>query len=173
VSLAVKTARAASQGGLAGPVSSGDPGLFGFLKGVVRTGVSLVTGGPVAAGATAVRSIRGRPRGPVSMPAMPQVPAPGALGALQRFFPGGETGMVAAGAACPSGFHANKTDYFLIDGTHVPRGSRCVKNRRRNPLNPRAASRAISRIVSAKKATAALGRITVRAKVPHHHHKKK
>jgi len=65
---------------------------------------------------------------------------------------------------CAKGHHPNKSDYFLRDGTFVPAGSRCVKDRRRNPLNVRAASRAISRIASAKTATASLGRVTIRKK---------
>lgn len=53
--------------------------------------------------------------------------------------------------ACPSGFHPNKSSYFLSDGTFVPEGSKCVKNRRRNPMNPRALDRAIGRLNSAKR----------------------
>jgi hypothetical protein len=37
-----------------------------------------------------------------------------------------------------------------------------VKNRRRNPLNPKAASRAISRLESAKRAVKDLGRVSIR-----------
>jgi len=50
----------------------------------------------------------------------------------------------------PKGFHANKSSYFLMDGTFVPAGSRWVKNRSRNPLNPRALRRAIGRIDAGK-----------------------
>jgi len=64
----------------------------------------------------------------------------------------------------PSGYHYNKTSYFLKDGTFVPEGTKLVKNRRRNPLNPRAASRAISRLESAKKAVKRLDRITVKCR---------
>lgn len=53
--------------------------------------------------------------------------------------------------ACPSGFRPNKTSYFLKDGTFVPEGSKCVKIRRRNPMNPKALDRAISRMNSAKR----------------------
>jgi len=60
------------------------------------------------------------------------------------------------------GMRLNKSDYFLRDGTFVPRGSRWVKSRRRNPLNPRALDRAIGRISSAKKAAGRLGKITIR-----------
>lgn len=66
------------------------------------------------------------------------------------------------GLACPQGFRPNKSDYFLSDGTFVEAGSRCVKVRRRNPLNPRAASRAISRIQGAKRAVGLINRISIR-----------
>ncbi len=65
-------------------------------------------------------------------------------------------GAIAA-VACPAGCHPNKSDYFLKSGSFVPRGTRCVRNRRRNPLNPRALDRAISRIGSAQNAVARLG----------------
>jgi hypothetical protein len=175
MSLAVKTARATSQGGVGRgrTVSAGDPGLFGFLGGVVKTVGSLITGGPIAAARTAVAQVL--PRSRPGVPSVQVLPVPGPRGALQRLLPGGETGLMvgAAGMGCPQGHHPNRSDYFLRDGSFVAKGTRCVKNRRRNPLNPRAASRAIARITSAKKATKMLGRITIRAKDAHHHHKKK
>ena len=64
----------------------------------------------------------------------------------------------------PSGYHVNESDYFLKDGTFVEAGSRWVKNRKRNPLNPKAASKAIGRIESLKRATARFSRITIRKK---------
>jgi hypothetical protein len=62
------------------------------------------------------------------------------------------TGTMANGTrlACPAGFHPNKSDYFLRDGTFVAEGTRCVKNRRRDPLNPRALRSAIGRIDAGK-----------------------
>lgn len=57
---------------------------------------------------------------------------------------------------CPSGYHPNKSSYFLKDGTFVPEGSRCVKNRRRNPGNMRALDRALGRLNSAKRLQAKL-----------------
>ena len=89
------------------------------------------------------------------------IPTPGVGGAIERFVPGGNTGFQPGGQA-PSGFHLNKTSYFLKDGTFVPKGTKWVKNRRRNPLNPKAASRAISRLESAKKATKRINRVTIR-----------
>jgi hypothetical protein len=83
--------------------------------------------------------------------------------------PGTGTAMVPAGtaaaqaaAACRTGFHYNKSDYATKGpvGTfnlqwHEPR-TVCVKNRRRNPLNPRALSRAMSRVKSAQRAVRCL-----------------
>lgn len=67
------------------------------------------------------------------------------------------------GSACAvKGTHVNKQGYFLRNGQYVAPGSKCVKNRRRNPLNPRALSRAMSRLESAKRASKALQRITIK-----------
>jgi hypothetical protein len=76
------------------------------------------------------------------------VPSPGLGGYAQRLVPGGKTGYEVAGSV--RGFHPNKSDYFLRDGTFVPKGSRLVKNRTRNPLNPRALRRAVARIDAGK-----------------------
>lgn len=62
-----------------------------------------------------------------------------------------------AGTPCTSGYHYNKTEYYTKRYGVVSKGSVCVKNRRRNPLNPRALSRAMSRIKSAQKAVRCLG----------------
>jgi len=71
--------------------------------------------------------------------------------------------------ACPAGHHPNKSAYFeyepQIDAVifHPP-GTKCVKNRRRNPLNPKAADRAITRLGQTKRAMQKLNRFTIRAK---------
>lgn len=77
-------------------------------------------------------------------------------------------------SATMGGYHVNKTGYWVKvrdqmgnwggQWQRIEAGTKWVKNRRRNPLNPRAASRAISRITSAKKATAMLGRVSIRKK---------
>jgi len=95
---------------------------------------------------------------------MPQVPEVGIIPAIERFLPGGATGMVPA-SGCPtgmSGYHPNKSDYFLKSGEYVPAGTRMVKNRKRNPANARATSRAISRVVGAKRYAKSLSRISIR-----------
>lgn len=157
MSLEIKAARAATQGG-PGPALSGDPGLLGFLGGGLKRlaggAVGLLTGGPAGAVAGLLGSGRtSAPRVPAASVGLQQrypvnVPRPGMVGMGQRLIPGGETGM---GIGCPTGYHANKTDYFLRDGTFVAAGSRCVKNRRRNPMNPRALSRSIGRVDAGKR----------------------
>jgi len=63
-----------------------------------------------------------------------------------------------------SGYHPNKSSYFLMSGEFVPEGSRMVKNRKRNPANARATSRSIARIKGAKKYAASLSAISIRKK---------
>lgn len=70
--------------------------------------------------------------------------------------------VVANGTGCPKGFRPNKTSYFLKSGEFVPAGSRCVRVRKRNPLNAKAFDRSVSRIVAFKKRTERAGRVTVR-----------
>jgi len=160
----------------------GDPGLFGFIGNVLKTAAGAIPGpiGTITRSLFPTRPTIGAPiiqQAPQPLFAPPRPSffpvnvqerpngrgtppgAPTAGGGAARFFPGGETGI---GTGCASGFHPNKSAYFLKNGTFVEAGSRCVKNRRRNPLNPRAASRAISRLESAKKAVTRINRITIR-----------
>ncbi len=168
MSLTVKTAMANRAPGKGMP-GVGDPGLFGTIGSLFKGAAKVASNipGPIGWGASAVNKFVGgsstNASGSVTrMPAFPQAPASGMLAAAQRFVPGGETGMEAIGS--PAGYHVNKSDYFLKDGTFIPAGSRWVKNRRRNPLNPRAASRAVGRIESLKKATARFSNITIKKK---------
>ena len=162
----------------------GDPGFFGDLWGGIKGAVGgALTGNPLNIIGGAIRGATGQketvftatPQLPPMM-TMPisvappqqngrQVPRPGAGAA--RFWPGGDTGMMddpsyQAGKASSPGYHWNKSGYFLKDGTWVEKGTKQVKNRRRNPLNPRALDRSMSRITSAKRASKKLGRITIR-----------
>ena len=94
-------------------------------------------------------------------------PKPGLAGFGQRLIPGGETGYYdpdqqRAGRASSAGYHWNKSGYFLKDGSWIAAGTKEVKNRRRNSLNPRALDRALSRVTSAKRASKKLGRVTIR-----------
>lgn len=71
--------------------------------------------------------------------------------------------LPSAGGACPTGWHMDKRTR-----------SRCVRNRRMNPLNGRAASRAIRRIKGARKMLQKIERSLPRAKaraVPRHGHR--
>lgn len=180
MSLAIKAARAGGRR-FQTVDPRGDPGLFGAIGGALRGGfTSLISGGNPITGAVAggVRGFRGG--GKKGAPALPRgggggmlpvVPAPGVTGLIQRFAPGGSTGLVVQGptavastngGGCPSGSHPNKSDYFLRDGSFVPKGSRCVKNRRRNPMNPKALDRAISRVDSGKRLQSKLAEITTK-----------
>jgi hypothetical protein len=67
---------------------------------------------------------------------------------------GGGGGPVARmNGGCPTGYHPYKDP---------DRSDDCTRNRHMNPLNPRALSRALRRITSAKRATKFLSRVTVR-----------
>lgn len=166
----------------AGDGMYGDPGLFSFLGGVVKKATGIVSrlGIPIVSGAAGVLGSLIPGQQPAALPAGPglpgvstfggirpislgqagQIPAPGVVSAVQRAVPGGATGM----EGCPTGFRPNKSGYFLRDGSFVAPGTRCVRSRRRNPLNPRALSRSMARIESAKRAASVLGRITIRKK---------
>lgn len=52
---------------------------------------------------------------------------------------------------CPKGFHLNKSSYTLKDGRRIEERTLCVKNRRRNNDNGKAALRAARRLVGRKK----------------------
>jgi len=158
---------------------AGDPGLFGFLGKVVKTGLGVVSklGIPIASGiaGTVAGFIPGGPglpgpvtptvsrftgTMPISLQTAGQVPARGFRAAVQRAIPGGETGM----AMCTTGTRVNKSGYWLQSGQYIEPGTVCVAKRRMNPLNPRALSRAMRRIESAKRATSVLSRISIRKK---------
>ncbi len=84
------------------------------------------------------------------------------------FFGGGGSGSSSTAVAAPAngkcmgGFHLNKASYFLKNGTRIEKGTVCVKNRRRNSLNDRAASNAIKRLEGARKAIKNIQRVTIR-----------
>jgi len=88
------------------------------------------------------------------------VPSPGIRGAIQRFVPGGSTGLMVAGGkpgdGCPQGFHPNKSDYMTKAG-FVPAHSKCVRNRRRNLSNGRANTRSLRRMAAWDKQERKLG----------------
>jgi len=147
----------------------GDPGLGSFFGGIGR---GILTVGRAALGIPAMPSFAppatvgpgfSPPSGGMMLPPMP---TPGARGAIERFLPGGSTGFECApGMGAPTGYHLNKSGYFLrSEGRWVEPGTRYVRNRKRNPANARATSRAISRVKSAKKYAKSLSSITIREK---------
>ena len=166
----------------------GDPGFFGTLWGGIKGAVGgLVTGGPLGMVGGALAGALGEKES--VMTATPRLPAPMTLPPMirniqsvqngprpptwqekaQMIVPGGRTGYEGmqeeeyrAGKASSMGYHWNKAGYFLKDGSWIAKGTKEVRNRRRNPLNPRALDRSISRITSAKRASKKLSRITVR-----------
>lgn len=94
--------------------------------------------------------------GPPRVPVAQQLP-PGVLANI--------TGPLAARPAgvCPVGFHVDKRT-----------GTRCVRNRRMNVLNPRAATRAIRRVRGARKMLQKIERQLPKAKAratPHRGHR--
>lgn len=161
MSLSVKAARVSGQGGISRRSSVSAGGIGSFIKkglgAVARVATATVTGGPLAGASTALRSITGsspRPAmGFANVPAPQQVPTPGIIGRVQRFVPGGASGMMS----CPAGHRPNKSSYHLKDGTFIEKGTVCVRVRRRNPFNPRALDRAMSRLESAGRGAKRLG----------------
>ena len=73
------------------------------------------------------------------------------------------------GGACPSGFHPNKQD-----GVGGPKGTYCVRNRRMNVGNARAARRSVRRLKGARKLLKDIESMmptkTTRRRAPQHHH---
>jgi len=111
--------------------------------------------GSVASGAGGVRQ---DPFDPNRFQQVPMVPAPGVRGAVERFVPGGATGMVPAGPP-PKGYRLNKTGYFVENvkgkpehgGHWIAPGTKYVKYRYNNPANARKTRRAIQQVKRAKK----------------------
>lgn len=142
-----------------------------FAGGLVRTGLN-VAGGlgipGISAGARFASSLtRGGSRDPAFNRALGRsrgrqnfripdalIPTgPGGVIGLLPGVPGGVSGFAAAdvGGTCPKGFHLNKSNYHLKDGTLVPEMSRCVRNRRRNADNGRANMRAARRLLGRRR----------------------
>jgi len=169
----------------------GDPGLFGDIwsgvKRLGRAGTQIVGGLGIPFASGAVRTIggalfgRGREAIPgastfpsmnigARMPTSP-IAGPGSIplqfaAGPRTMGPGSFPQLAAANGACPDmkGYHANKSEYFLRSGEFVGKGTRYVKDRRRNPGNMKALSRSLSRIKSAKKMAATLAQVRFVAK---------
>ena len=113
-------------------------GLLGRISGrsLVRAGVGTAA---VAALPAVSRTMgRGMDIG-IPMPGGATIRPGAALPGGTPFFTPGE---------CPKGFRKNKSSYFLKNGQHVPRGSKCVRYRRMNVANTRALKRSTRRLTS-------------------------
>ena len=165
----------------------GDPGIFGSifkgLKSVVGIGTGIVSklGIPVVSGVAGMagRFLQGRSAIPGAS-TQPIYRMPGRIPPAPLAMPGGIPLLGMRGALPPQllsppitaelpmgtagGYHLNKSSYFLMDGTFIARGTKWVKNRRRNPGNMQALSRSMGRIKSAKKMASRLSQITIRKK---------
>lgn len=157
---------------------TGDPGLFGDIWGGIKGAVGGAVRGFAGIGRQPPIPTRG-PGGVFPQMAqnggggwgLPKIELPGPYHIDPMF--GGARGAgvfrdaPSQNGACPTsagGYHLNKSDYFLKSGEFVPKESRWVKNRKRNPANARATSRAISRVVGAKRYAKSLSRVSVRKK---------
>lgn len=157
-------------------VGRGDPGLFGaigkFVGGVAKTvGKAALgaVGGAIKATPIggAVMNIISSPRvgAPVSRNIVAQQQPivlpnnPFAFGEPEPNVPvvttgGGGSPGTAVALCAPAGYHLNKSGYWKSDSDLLPgaswhpKGTVLVKNRRQNPFNPRAASRAMARMGS-------------------------
>jgi len=139
---------------------------FGPVGAVVGTAVGAALApkprapAPVAPALAAFSPQVGIPNISLGAPSVPvQLSTQGAQ--IGRAF--GATVPAAAGGACPVGFHLDKRSR-----------SRCVRNRRMNPLNGRAAMRAIRRIKGARKMLQKIERQLPRSKArrtPAHGHR--
>ena len=135
----------------------GDPGLFsGIGKAIGRVAKGVFQASPIGQGIAVARDIvsGGRNEPSNSRTAGPSFSvAPGNLQIPSQVAPGvpGMTvgvsplGTIGVAGEQPRGYHRNKTTYFLKNGTRVPAGSKWVRNRRANPLNPRALKKGLHR----------------------------
>jgi len=140
-------------GGVVGGVAGSRIPVFSTVAGIAQT----IGGAAFGAG-----SARARPRIPpppsnrIALPPglTPRGPG-GIIGAIPGV-PGGVTGFQAdqgavTGLLCPRGMHVNRSSYFLSSGEHVPKESRCVRNRTRNLDNGKATKKAASRLAARAK----------------------
>lgn len=143
-------------------------------------------------GTTAVNALQNRLRTSINPSAQANIFAAGpaviaggraVIGAAGRVLsrPGVQIGATAAalgatmiagrngGGACPVGFHPNKQR-----GVHGEAGTYCVRNRRMNVSNARAARRSVRRLKGARKLLRDIEKMmpskTTRRRAPQHHH---
>jgi hypothetical protein len=159
----------------------GDPGIWSTIRDV---GVGFLTGG-VTGGMTELGRTVGFPQR--NAPAGVQINPPfggmpgagidirgpggfelgfgiGEIPEAARMLAPGSGAAAARNGAAPPGYHWNKTGYFVKGppAAYIAPGTKLVRNRRRNPLNPRAFDRALGRVSSAKRFAKKLGKVTIR-----------
>lgn len=162
-------------------LAQGDPGLFDVFKKIVAVGskvgtvgLGFLAGGGLPGAALRLLQSRGKPTGGVPAAAPRIAPSSVRAPELASFASGnirtiplslqagpGPPLAVAGGAVmssgCPSGFHPNKSTYSTASGV-VEKGTRCVRNRRRNLSNGRANTRALRRMAAWDKQERKLGK---------------
>lgn len=151
--------------------SMGDPGLFDFVGKAIK-GVAGLVGGAVKVGVGAAKGFAtGGPLGAVSgglstLVRQPNIAPP--MIPLQQpgFQPGTGIQIGTGGAGIRIGHFGPGSGMTLPTGGST--GGQLVeqgrKRRRMNPLNPRALSRAVRRLQSAKRASGLINRISIRSK---------
>lgn len=155
-------ARAGQGGGWFGDLLGNVVGAIPVVGGVLKAGVGAVdkalskkksvagTSAPTfAAPQTSGPGFSGGP-----IPALPPLSGGGSFGPDIPLSTGSGTDVVPYKGCAPSGYHPNKSGYWknqsgmLPGASWVEPGSILVRNRKRNPFNPKAASRAMSRLAS-------------------------
>ena len=128
-----------------------------------------VIGAGVGYGATRLRG-----RMPSSPPPQSQI-VPGPTGQATQTrgnLPANIRGLILPISEFPHGFKGyrpNKSSYYRTNPStgqvvYIPARTVWVRERRMNPLNPRAGSRAITRLSATKRAIQAFDRVTIRCK---------
>lgn len=171
---------------------SGDPGFLSGLATLVGgAATGFLSGGPLGAIRGAVTSISGARTAQVGGTKGLVAPIPGgsalpgtgvnvqlpsigkegvSMGGIQIGRYGGmgtapsmPVTMAAGpnGKGCMSGHHINRSTYYTQRGK-VEAGTACVKNRHMNPLNPRAASRAMRRLSGFSRAANSVEKMIVK-----------
>lgn len=156
----------------------GDPGLFDVigkaLGGVVKVAGGAVggflSGGPLGAVKGGISALIPAPKvAAQSFAGLPVLRAggttalPGGVPTVSSFGPSSGPGTAMQRQNCTKGYHLNKSAYFHKRlNMWVDEGSACVRNRRMNPLNPRAASRAMRRLDGFSKATRSVEKMMVK-----------
>lgn len=165
--------RRGQQGGIFGDIGKFLAGAAGSLVGgipvvggLISAPLKAIAGGAldkkkagVVGSSSSVSVASFAPTGPgmsSPMPTMPQLTGGGSY-APEQSYPvstaGGSSGTAVARCA-PSGYHLNKSGYWKNTSDLMPGaswqepGTVLVRNRKRNPYNPKAASRAMSRLAA-------------------------